>query len=138
MTGEPSDRRGQSRFFWLGLAVVVVILGWWGRSPLREIHPALSEIWGSGCYALLLFCGAASLIPRVVAQRPWTFSVALAVMNLTIEIVQAWPLEFLEQLRATSAGRWILGTTFSTVDLLGAFLGVVVGALLVGTLPPKR
>ena len=126
---------GRSRLFWIIAAVAVVPLGWWGRSPLRELHPSLAEAWGSGCYALLLFCGAASLVPRVAARWPARFSMTLALLNLMIEVQQAWSIEWLAQLRATSAGRWILGTTYSTVDLLGALLGVAAGTLL---LLPKR
>ena len=133
--GATPSGEGRSRLFWIIAAVAVVPLGWWGRGPLRELHPSLAEAWWSGCYALLLFCGAASLVPRVAARWPLRFAMTLALLNLMIEIQQAWPIEWLAELRATSAGRWILGTTYSTVDLLGALLGVAVGTFL---LLPKR
>ena len=120
-----------------GAAFLSLLLGLATRRPGLFPGEALANTAGGALYVLfgvLLLC---TLFPRRAGgtRRRRTITVgAVTLATCAIEFSQLWSPGFLEAVRATLPGRLVLGTTYSSADFLGYFVGAIFSAVVLGIL----
>jgi hypothetical protein len=103
-------------------AVLVVAAG----LVVHAVVPGfVGDFTGDVLYAVLVYLLAAFLLPRTPAIVPAAIAVAVSCL------IEVWQLTGgpADLAAAFPPARFVVGTTFSALDLLGYALGAVVGAL---------
>lgn len=107
----------------VGMALIIP-LGYSVRFAPGLGLPLLQDIVGSLAYQVLLMLIAAFFYPRASLVK---VAVLVCLASCAIELLQLWQLPLLQTIRATWAGRVILGNTFTASDfppyVMGSFLG---------------
>lgn len=107
----------------IGIALIIP-LGYSVRFAPGLGLPLFQDIAGSLAYQILLMLIAAFFYPRVSLVK---VAVWVCLTSCAIELLQLWQLPLLQTIRATWAGRVILGNTFTVSDfppyVMGSFLG---------------
>ena len=117
---------GRTRWITLLLLVVVTLLGLGFRAyrgPLQNVVNHYGP--ASVCYAVFFILLIFFLFPRPAAILP--IAIGVLVWTCLVEFSQHWHPPWLESIRATVAGRLLLGNSFSWWDFpaypLGCFAG---------------
>jgi len=115
----------RNRLLYAVLAVAVVAAGLLWRSSIMSMTPFLSKHGGDELWALRGFVGFGFLLPR-------TSTLTLALLALTfswaVEFSQLYHAPWIDAVRSTLLGRWVLRSTFNWPDLSAYALGVGLGA----------
>ena len=86
---------------------------------------ALGKYPGDALWALMLFAGYCTLLPRIVTWK----LVALALCtSYAVEFSQLYQAPWINSIRATTFGHLALGSTFNWPDLVAYTVGVAIGA----------
>lgn len=112
---------------WLAVGVAAVIaLGLASRAfPL--FPTVFGKYPGDALWALMVFLGAALLVPRASTLKLATFAVCFSYL---VEISQLYHVPWLDSIRSTTFGHLVLGSGFSWLDLVAYAIGVAGGALV--------
>jgi glycopeptide antibiotics resistance protein len=86
--------------------------------------PLLQDIIGSLAYQVLLMLLVAFFYPRLSLAK---VAVGVFIFSAAIEFLQLWQSPFIQAVRATWAGRVILGNTFTWADFPPYALGCLLG-----------
>jgi hypothetical protein len=113
---------------WLGVGFVAVIaLGLASRKFPALVPAFLGKYPGDSLWALMVFLGFGFIEPRA-STRNLTF-LALAASCL-VELSQLYQAPWLSEIRSTTIGHLVLGSTFSWLDIAAYAVGVSTGALV--------
>lgn len=113
---------------WLLVALLATIGTGLASRRFPELAPsALGKYPGDALWALAVFWGYALVMPRARTLRLAASALATA---WAVEFLQLYHPAWLEALRATVAGRLMLGSTFHVPDLAAYAVGVAAGCLL--------
>lgn len=107
--------------------VAVIALGLASRR-FPWLFPAfLGKYPGDALWALMVFVGFALFKPRAA-----TSVLALLALGTSclVELTQLYRAPWLDQIRSTTAGHLVLGSTFSWLDMAAYAVGVAVGSLI--------
>jgi len=107
-------------------AVLVVGAGLLWRSHLFPLPGLAAKYGGDALWALLVFLGCGFLFPRTSTARVFLMALGFA---WAIEFSQLYHAPWIDHLRTTRVGGWILGSTFNVPDLLAYVAGIALGAL---------
>jgi hypothetical protein len=112
---------------WLAVGVAAVVaLGLASRAfPL--FPAALGKYPGDALWALMVFLGAAFVVPRASTLTLATFALCVSYL---VEILQLYHAPWLDSIRGTTLGHLVLGSGFSWLDLVAYAIGVACGALV--------
>ena len=116
----------RTRWITLLLLVVVTLLGLGFRAyrgPLQNVVNHYGP--ASVCYAVFFILLIFFLFPRPAAILP--IAIGVLVWTCLVEFSQLWHPPWLESIRATVAGRLLLGNSFSWWDFPAYPLGCFVG-----------
>ena len=108
-------------------ALVVVGLGLLWRAKLVAMPEWLSNNGGDALWALMVFFGFGIFLPR--ASRSLLAKISLG-FAWGIELSQLYQAPWIQALRVTFPGKYILGNTFCWSDLVAYALGIGVGVAL--------
>jgi len=112
----------------LGVGVVAVIALGLASRKFRWLLPVvLGKYPGDALWALMVFLGWAFLKPQ--ASTRFLAVVALATA-FGVECSQQYQAPWLNQLRSTTIGHLVLGSTFSWIDMAAYTVGISIGAAL--------
>jgi Protein of unknown function (DUF2809) len=104
--------------------VLIIPLGYSIRFATGLGLPLFQDIFGSIAYQVLLMFVVAFFFPRMNLVK---IAIGVFIFSSAIEILQLWQPQFLQAIRATWAGRVLLGNTFLLGDFppyaIGCFLG---------------
>ena len=115
------------RMIAIGLLPFVVAFGF-GCKYYRGPGSDWVNNWGpaSAAYEWLWMLIVFALIPRRTAITRIAFGVFAA--TCAVEFLQLWQPAWLQQIRSTLPGKFVLGTTFSWWDFPAYLVGSIVGA----------
>ena len=117
----------RSRPWLLAGFIAVIALGLASRKYPFLFPALLGKYPGDALLALMVFLGWAFFRPRASTRQLAT--VALAVSFL-VEFSQLYQAPWLNDIRRTTMGHLVLGSTFSWLDMVAYAVGVSMGALL--------
>lgn len=104
--------------------ILIIPLGYSVRFATGLGSPVFQDVCGSIAYQILLMFLFAFFYPRMNLVK---VAIAVFVLSSAIELLQLWQPPFLQAIRATWAGRVLLGNTFLWADFppyaIGSFLG---------------
>jgi Protein of unknown function (DUF2809) len=104
--------------------ILIIPLGYSVRFATGLGSPVFQDVFGSIAYQLLLMFLFAFFYPRVNLVK---VAIGVFVLSSAIELLQLWQPPLLQAIRATWAGRVLLGNTFLWADFppyaIGSFLG---------------
>jgi len=111
-----------------GAAIVLAIgLGLASRKFPAMFPAALEEYPGDALWAGMVFAGYCLLFPMA---RTWQPALLALVTSFAVEFSQLIQIAWLDQLRAITPGRLVLGSTFNQIDLLAYAIGIGSAAML--------
>ncbi len=122
-----SETKGRSRLLYAALAAGVIALGLLWRSPYLGFSPFIAKYGGSALWALLVFLCCGFVKARA---STWRLMLAATVISFCVEFSQLYHAPWIDQIRAYPLGGLILGSTYSSYDLVAYLAGIVVGAIL--------
>lgn len=118
--------RKRSRL-WLAIGFVVVIaLGLASRQFPTLLPAFLGKYPGDALWALMVFVLWAFCLPAATTR---TIAVLALGTSFLVEFSQLYHAPWINSLRHTTAGHWVLGGTFSWQDLAAYVAGVAFGVL---------
>jgi Protein of unknown function (DUF2809) len=104
--------------------ILIIPLGYGVRFATGLGSPEFQDIFGSIAYQVLLMFVFAFFYPRTNLVK---VAIGVFIVSSAIEFLQLWQVPWLQTIRATWAGRVLLGNTFLWSDFppyaIGAFLG---------------
>jgi hypothetical protein len=106
--------------------VLIIAAGLLLRSDILPLSSFTAKYGGVALWALAAFAVFGFLFIRVSTSQLALISIAFA---WSIELLQLYHAPWIDSIRATSAGHWILGSTFNAPDLVAYAIGITVGAL---------
>lgn len=117
----------RSRLWLLVYVVAVIALGLASRK-FPTLFPAIfGKYPGDALWALMVFVGLAFVKPRASTAH---LSVLAFAISCAIEFSQLYRAPWLNEIRGTTIGHLVLGSTFSWPDIAAYAVGVLVGALI--------
>lgn len=118
------QRKTRLRMYYTILAILCIPIGLFSKTLSGWIAANL----GGAIYVMFWGFAVLAVFPQLSPMKValWTFAATCAV-----EFLQLWQPPFLQDIRATRAGRLLLGNTFSWKDFPYYFLGAV-GIVLLG------
>ena len=112
---------------WYAVAFIgVVALGLASRSYPGLFPAFLGKYPGDALWAFMVFCGLGFLHPGCSTARLAFYSLLISYAD---EFSQLYQARWINQIRGTTVGHLILGSTFSWLDMVAYTVGVVLGAL---------
>ena len=114
----------RKRIIYIGLMVIVMILGIASRRYGIYLPNIISKYAGDTLWALMVYLGFGFLFNKAKIRN-----VALASMTFSylIEISQLYQGEWINSIRDTTIGAFILGHGFLISDLVCYTIGIVIG-----------
>jgi len=113
---------------WLGLGLAVVVAVGLASRRFPFLFPAfLGKYPGDALWALMVFFGWGFLKPRASTR---VLAILAFATSCVVELSQLYQAPWLDDLRSTTMGHLVLGTTFSWFDIAAYVVGVLVGALV--------
>jgi hypothetical protein len=104
--------------------ILIIPLGYSVRFATGLGSPVFQDVFGSIAYQILLMFLFAFFYPRVNLVK---VAIGVFILSSAIELLQLWQPPFLQAIRATWAGRVLLGNTFLLADFppyaIGSFIG---------------
>ncbi|HEX7861892.1 MAG TPA: DUF2809 domain-containing protein [Verrucomicrobiae bacterium] len=130
-------RQGHQRSrCWYAVTLCLVILaGLLLRSGFVPLSDFAIKYGGVALWALAAFVGFGFLFTRVNTFRLGLISIVFA---WAVEFFQLYHAPWVDAIRATRPGHWVLGSTFHAPDLLAYPFGIAVGAAVEVLLPKRR
>ncbi|MCB1130614.1 MAG: DUF2809 domain-containing protein [Verrucomicrobiae bacterium] len=119
----------RSRVLYAALCMAVVAAGLLWRSRFLPLPPVVSKYGGDALWALMVFLGLGFVLRHASTLRLGLIALTFA---WAVEFSQLYHAPWIDSIRATLAGRLVLGSTFNWPDLPAYLLGV--GAGMVGEL----
>jgi len=114
--------------FWLVVGVVAVIALGLASRKFPSLFPALfGKYPGDSLWALMIFLGWAFCKPRASTRNIAALAIATSCL---VEFSQLYQAAWLNEIRSTTLGHLVLGSTFSWFDIAAYAIGVLVGALI--------
>jgi len=122
-----SEIKPRSRLLYAALGAGVIGLGLLWRSPFLGFSHFITKYGGSALWALLVFlcCGLVK-----ARASTWRLVFAATVISFCVEFSQLYHAPWIDQIRAHRLGGLILGSTFSSYDLIAYLVGIGAGAIL--------
>jgi uncharacterized protein DUF2809 len=117
----------RSRLTYLMAAIAVVVLGLSSRRYSRVLPEFLVSYAGDTLWALTAFLGVGMLFPRWSTLRVCVTALLFA---FAIELSQLYHSPWIDQIRSTMVGGFILGYGFLWSDLLCYVVGLSIGCTL--------
>jgi hypothetical protein len=117
----------RSRLTYLMAAIGVVVLGLSSRRYSRVLPEFIASYAGDTLWALTAFLGVGILFPRWSTLRVCMTALLFA---FAIELSQLYHSSWVDQIRRTMAGGFILGYGFLWSDLLCYVVGISIGCTL--------
>lgn len=117
----------RSRLTYLMAAIAVVVLGLSSRKYSRVLPEFLVSYAGDTLWALTAFLGVGILFPRWSTLR---VCVAALLFAFAIELSQLYHSPWIDQIRRTMVGGFILGYGFLWSDHLCYVVGISIGCTL--------
>ena len=131
----PREPQSRHRPVYALATVAVVALGLASRR-FPGLFPAfLGKYPGDALWALMVFLGLACIFPRWPTGR--LAATALAI-SWAIELSQLYHAPFLDDIRRTTLGHLVLGSSFFWPDLVAYAAGIAVAVLAEQLLPRRR
>jgi hypothetical protein len=117
----------RSRLWLLVYLITVIALGLASRK-FPSLFPAIfGKYPGDALWALMVFVGLAFIKPR--ASTAYLSALAFAI-SCAVEFSQLYQAPWLNEIRGTTIGHLVLGSTFSWFDIVAYAAGVLVGSLI--------
>lgn len=128
-TAEELTSIGTSRSrLWLLVSLVAVIALGLASRKFPSLFPAIfGKYPGDALWAIMVFVGLAFVKPQASTARLAILSFAI---SCAIEFSQLYQAPWLNEIRGTTIGHLVLGSTFSRFDIAAYAVGVVVGSLV--------
>jgi len=117
----------RSRITYLTAAIAVVVLGLSSRRYSRVLPEFLASYAGDTLWALTAFLGVGMVFPRWSTLR---VCVTALVFAFAIELSQLYHSPWVDQIRRTMVGGFVLGYGFLWSDLLCYVVGISIGCTL--------
>ncbi len=117
----------RSRITYLTAAIAVVVLGLSSRRYSRVLPDFLASYAGDTLWALTALLGVGMLFPRWSTLRVCVTALLFA---FAIELSQLYHSPWVDQIRRTMVGGFILGYGFLWSDLLCYVVGISIGCTL--------
>ena len=117
----------RSRITYLIAAITVVILGLSSRRYSRVLPEFIASYAGDTLWALMAFLGVGMLFPGWSTLRVCVTALLFA---FAIELTQLYHSPWVDQIRRTTVGGFILGYGFLWSDLLCYVVGISIGCTL--------
>jgi hypothetical protein len=120
----PLSDRYRSRIWCVVAALCTIAIGMASRKVPGLFPSALGKYPGDACWALMVFFLLGACFPR------WTtFKVAFFALLISylVEFSQLYQVPWINEIRRTTLGHLVLGTTFVWMDLVAYFVGVAIG-----------
>lgn len=116
----------RKRIIYIGLMIIVMILGIASRSYGSYLHSLISKYAGDTLWALMVYLGFGFLFNKAKIRN-----LALASMTFSylIEISQLYQGEWINSIRNTTLGALILGHGFLFSDLICYTIGILIGVV---------
>lgn len=116
----------RNRLLYAMFTILVIILGLSSRKFAFALPALLNDYLGDALWALMIFIGFGFLFPKIEMKK-------LAFISLMfcygIEVSQLYHAEWIDSIRATTLGGFVLGYGFLWSDLVAYTIGVGVGFL---------
>ncbi|WP_242277214.1 DUF2809 domain-containing protein [Bacillus cereus group sp. BfR-BA-01446] len=116
----------RNRLLYAMFTILVIILGLSSRKFAFALPALLNDYLGDALWALMIFIGFGFLFPKIEMKK-------LAFISLIfcygIEVSQLYHAEWIDSIRATTLGGFVLGYGFLWSDLVAYTIGVGVGFL---------
>ena len=127
----PGESRGRSRLLYAMLIAAVIGAGLLWRSPLLHLPPFAAKYGGSALWALMVFlcCGFVKARAGI-----WRLMFVATIISFAVEFSQLYHAPWIDEIRSYNLGALILGSTYSSKDLLAYLAGIVTGGVLEGIL----
>jgi hypothetical protein len=116
----------RSRLIYGVAAALVIGTGLLWRSGLFPFPPFLTKYGGDSLWALVVF-----LCFGFVFRRSSTRRIVLGALCFTwsVEFLQLYHTHWIDVIRSTRLGQFVLGTSFNGPDLIAYVIGIALGAL---------
>ena len=112
---------------WYAIAFIgVVALGLASRRYPGLFPAFLGKYPGDTLWALMVFCGLGLLNPGCSTARLAFYALLISYAD---ELSQLYQAPWINQIRGTSIGHLILGSTFSWLDMLAYTVGAAIGVI---------
>ena len=130
-------RRGnqRSRCWYAVMLCLVILAGLLLRSGIVPLSAFAIKYGGVALWALAAFAGFGFLFTQISTSRLAVISIVFA---WTVEVLQLYHAPWVDAIRATRPGHWVLGSTFHAPDLLAYLFGIAVGATAEVLLQQRR
>lgn len=122
-----SEKKPRSRILYAALGAGVIGLGLMWRSPHVGFPPFIAKYGGSALWALLVFLCCGFVKARA---STWRLMLAATVISFCVEFSQLYHAPWIDQIRAHRLGGLILGSTYSSYDLVAYLAGIIAGAIV--------
>jgi len=115
------------RAIYIVLALVTIAVGLLVHSQATALRPAVRDATGDALWAAMVTWWVSALAP---AARPAVRAAASYALCVGVEVSQLYHAPALDAVRATLAGRLVLGSDFDARDLAAYAVGVASAVLL--------
>ena len=123
------------RLDYLGLAIVVIILGLASRRFRGELPTFVGEYSGDALWALMVYLLVSTLLPGQRMISRGTVALGLAFL---VEVSQLYHATWIDAIRATRLGGLVLGFGFLWTDFVCYTVGVATGVVIEWTVTRTR
>ena len=117
----------RKRAVYLGMFVAVVSLGLLSRSNLISFPGFISRYAGDVLWAIAVFLLICFIFP---CWRPHRIAIAALLFSFAIEFSQFYRSPWINEIRRTLIGGWVLGFGFKSSDLACYAVGVAIGSIV--------
>lgn len=118
------QRRGCVGYLLCGAGVMATGLLW--RSGAFPLSAFMAKYGGDALWALLVFLGFGFLLRGATTGRVAALALGFA---WAVEFSQLYHAPWIDAVRATRAGRLVLGSTFNAPDLVAYAVGIALGVV---------
>lgn len=102
----------------------VVVLGLASRKYASILPDMLGKYPGDALWALMVFMGYGVLLP---SAKPWNRAAWALGTAYAVEFSQLYQASWINAIRATTVGHWVLGSAFHWQDLVAYPIGILLG-----------
>lgn len=119
-------KRKRKRIIYLGLIIIVMILGIASRKYGEYLPGFISKYSGDILWALMVYLGFAFLFARKAINYIALISL---IFSFAIEISQLYQAHWINIIRETTVGALVLGHVFILRDLICYSVGILIGII---------
>ena len=130
-----ADKPARKRSTYSVVLLLVIALGLASRRYPELFPDALGKYPGDALWALMVFVGWAIVFPACSTVRILTFALGT---SYCIEFCKLYQTPWLQDLRNSTLGHLVFGSSFSWQNLVAYTLGAAVGAMAEWMLLRKR